>query len=193
MDGGAALPTVAGAMAGAMLVLAGAAKLPGGAAGLDAFLREAGVRATVAVAARRVVPWLELLVGVWLLSLHWAGAVAPAAAMLLGGGFAGVLALAMWRGVARPCRCFGALDRSPTHGVSLARALLLSAAAATALLASPQAGGAGTGGGEAWGLGVVLALCSVVAFALAGEALAFRAGVRHALATQAGERSGGGV
>jgi len=193
MHAGSALPTVAGAMAGAMLALAGAAKLPGGAAGLEAFLREVGLRARTAAVLRRALPWLELLVGVWLLSLRWAGVLAPALAGGLALGFAGALVLAMRRGVGRPCRCFGALDRSPAHGLSLLRALLLAGAALLALVASPGGGGAGAGGAEAWGLGVVLALCSVVAFALAGETLAFRAGVRHALASGAGERSRGGV
>jgi hypothetical protein len=136
-------------------------------------------------------PPVEALLGAWLLSLR-APRAAAAAAVVLAGGFAGALLTAMRRGVAAPCRCFGALDRGQPHRVSLARALLLLAAAATA-----SAGGAGSGDGAgvaaAWSLGVVLAVCAVVGFALVAEVAAFRAGVRRVLAGAGAREQNGGL
>jgi len=176
--GVAATATTAAALAGCLLVAAGLAKLRDG-AGVVVFLRAAGLGARTAQVVRVIAPPAEVLVGGWLLSLRTPRA-AGVAAMVLGGCFAAVMVVAMRRGVAVPCRCFGALDRAPTHGVSLARALLLLAAAATAVAGSAVAGG-GRGPAAAWLLGVVLAVCCVVGFALVGELVAFRLGVRQVL------------
>jgi hypothetical protein len=99
----------------------------------------------------------------------------------LSAGFAATLLLARLRGVDQPCRCFGVLDRAGSRGVALARAAFLLVAAATCLIAAAGAtAAASTGlGSPEWGLGVLLALCAVLGFALAGEVATFRAGVRR--------------
>jgi hypothetical protein len=138
-----------------------------------------GVPVALARAVRVGVPCVELLTGAWLM----AGVSARPAALVactLAALFVVTLLVASARGVAEPCRCFGVLDRARSHRVAVARALLLLGATAVA-----AAGGAeGTVASPPWWLGVLLSLCAVAAFALVGEVIAFRSGVRRYLAAQ---------
>jgi len=177
--------STAAAMAGTLLCVAGAAKLADGDAAAP-LLRGLGAPWWTLRAARVAVPCVELACGAWLLSgAAWraAGIVAVAVAL----GFVLTLLLASARGVAEPCRCFGALDRVRSHRLSLARAALLLGAAGAAALpvgeAAPLA--------PQWWLGVLLALTEVLAFALLGEVAAFRTGVRRELAAQTRIDNGG--
>ena len=177
--------STAAAMAGTLLCVAGAAKVADGDA-VAPLLRALGAPWPTLRAARVAVPCVELLCGAWLLSgaaSTWAATVAVVVAL----GFVATLLLASARGVAEPCRCFGALDRVRSHRISLARAALLLGAAVAATLpvggASPLA--------PQWWLGVLLALTSLPAFALLGEVASFRTGVRRELAAQAPIDNGG--
>jgi putative oxidoreductase len=172
-----AVGTVAAAMAGSLLLAAGAAKLFDRDA-VAPLLRGVGVPVAFARAARVAVPWAEMLTGAWLM----AGVSARSAALVactLAALFVATLLVASARGVAEPCRCFGVLDRARSHGVAVARALLLLGATAVA-----AAGAEGAVASPPWWLGVLLALCAVAAFALVGEVIAFRSGVRRYLAAQ---------
>jgi hypothetical protein len=159
-----AVGTVAAAMAGSLLLAAGAAKLFDRDA-VAPLLRGVGVPDGLARAARAGVPCVELAAGAWLM----AGVSARPVTLLV----------ASARGVAEPCRCFGVLDRARSHGVAVARALLLLGATAVAAAGAERAVAS-----PAWWLGVLLALCAVAAFALVGEVIAFRSGVRRYLAAQ---------
>jgi hypothetical protein len=178
MAAGAPVAVVAATSAGSVFLLAGAAKLRD-ARGLEGFVASLGMGPRAARVARRVVPALELLVGGWLLV-----GVAPLGAALAGcvlaAGFVAALMLAVVRGVAEPCRCFGALDRVRSHRVSLARALLVLAGTSIALAGAAES----TSGDVTWparATGLALAVCAVAAFALVGEVAAFRAGVQQEL------------
>jgi hypothetical protein len=177
--------STAAAMAGTLLCVAGAAKV----ADRDAvtpLLRGAGAPGWALAPAHVAVPSVELACGAWLLS----GVAAPwaaATAVLLAAAFVAMLLLASARGVAEPCRCFGALDRVRSHRLSLARAVLLLGAAVAAVLPAGEAARLA----PEWWLGVLLALTAVLAFALAGEVESFRTGVRRELAAQTRVNNGG--
>jgi uncharacterized membrane protein YphA (DoxX/SURF4 family) len=173
-----AVGTVAAAMAGSLLPVAGAAKLFDRDA-VAPLLRGVGVPDGLARVARFAVPCAELLLGVWLM----AGFLARPAALVgcaLATVFVVTLLVASARGVAEPCRCFGVLDRARSHRIAVARALLLLGATAVAAAAEADREVAS----PPWWLGVLLALCAVAAFALLGEVAAFRSGVRRHLAAQ---------
>jgi hypothetical protein len=157
-------------MAGVLLLVAGVAKLFDAGA-VAPLLRGIGVPEPLAGAARAAVPWMEIGAGAWLLS-GLATLAAAAVACALAGGFVGVLLLASARGAVQPCRCYGALDRAQSHRLSVARALLLLGACALAAAAPARAPLQ-----PEWWLGVLLALCTVMVFALLGEVVSFRRGV----------------
>lgn len=189
-DAGQVVAVTAGTAVGMALLAAGASKLRDLRA-VDPFLRALGLPPDVARAVRTGLPVAELAIGTWLAS---AVALRPAAAvgcaLLLG--FVAAQALAVLRGVAEPCRCYGSLDRSGSHRLALARALLL-LAGATVALAAAEAGGAD---GTAWtarGLGSLLALAALLAFALAGEVTAFRSGTARVLAAGGQQGFDGGA
>lgn len=165
---------VTAALAGGMLLAAASAKLVERAHGND-LLRALGLPARLAEA----LPFVELAAAGCLL-----GGIAPlaaaSAATALALTFVTVLLVAQVRGVSAPCRCFGALDSATPAGVSLARALFIVAVTAT-LTAAVAAGGHPrvTPAGPASWLGALLALCTVLAFALAGQALSFHRALRR--------------
>ena len=190
MSAAAALASAAGAMAGTLLLVAGAAKLVDR-AGIAPLLRGLGAPASLLQGAQVAVPGVEAACGAWLLT-SLAPLPASAVAALLSAAFVATLLLAAARGVAEPCRCFGALDRAGSRRVAVARAALLVAVSLVALGASLSlslslrgAGAGATAGSPAWWLGVLLALGAVLAFALIGEVAAFRTGVRRRLAADA--------
>ncbi|HXA29382.1 MAG TPA: MauE/DoxX family redox-associated membrane protein [Candidatus Angelobacter sp.] len=188
MSAAAALASAAGAMAGTLLLVAGAAKLVDR-AGIAPLLRGLGAPASLLQGAQVAVPGVEAACGAWLLT-SLAPLPASAVAALLSAAFVATLLLAAARGVAEPCRCFGALDRAGSRRVAVARAALLVAVSLVALGASLSlslrgAGAGATAGAPAWWLGVLLALGAVLAFALIGEVAAFRTGVRRRLAADA--------
>lgn len=185
MSAASALASGAGAMAGTLLLVAGVAKLVDG-GGVGPLLRGLGVPVWLVRCAQVAVPCAEVACGALLLTAL-APLLAGAFAALLSAAFVGTLLLAAARGVAEPCRCFGALDRAGSRRVAVARAGLLLAVSLVALGASLSLNGTGAGasataGGATWWLGVLLALCAVLAFALIGEVAAFRTGVRRRLA-----------
>jgi hypothetical protein len=180
MTAGAAVATCAGALAGAMLLAAGVAKLADRRA-VAPLLAALGLPRALVEPVRRLLPFAEIGAGGWLLSAR-ALPQAATAAVALSFVFAATLLLARLRGVDQPCRCFGAIDRAGSRGVALARAAFLLAAAAVCLGgATAAASGDATAGvwSPEWGLGVLLALGAVLGFALAGEVATFRAGVRR--------------
>lgn len=159
---------------GLVLTLAGVAKLRDP-AGMEPFLRAVGLRGGVRDVVWRAVPAGEVVAGAWLVS-GIARVAAAACACVLAFGFVCALVIAVLRGVAEPCRCFGTLDRSASHRVSLARATAVLGGAALAL------GGGGAGAAlPARAAGLAFAVCGVAAFALLSEVSAFRAGVRREL------------
>jgi len=181
MGGAGSVGLVSATALGLTLLLAGAAKARD-ARPLGLFLDALGAGPRVSRALRVAAPVAELLVGACLV----AGVVplaAAAAAVLLGAAFAGTLALATLRGVAQPCRCFGALDRAASHRVALARALVVLGGAVAALAAAllEPAAPAVASSWAARAVGCALFVCCVVAFTLLGEVAAFRAGVRREL------------
>ncbi len=180
MSGVGQAAVTAGTAVGLVLVAAGLGKLRGDSASVQPFLRALGLRRRSALRAVAVgLPAAEVSVGFWLTSgVALRGAAAAAAALCAG--FALVLSLALARGVAEPCRCFGVLDHATSHRLSLARALLLLGGAGVALGAA--GGGDAAGAWPARGLGALLALCAVLGFALLGEVAAFRSGVDGELA-----------
>lgn len=177
--------TAAAAMAGALLCIAGAAKMSDRDAVVPLLLG-IGLPPPLVRGARVAVPAVEMLCGAWLLSAL-ASVAAAAVAVAVAAGFVVTLLAASARGAAEPCRCFGALDRVRSHRVSLARALLLLGAA----LASLAGGGAAARFTPEWWLGVLLALTVVPAFALIGEVAWFRTGVRRQLAAETRISNGG--
>jgi hypothetical protein len=171
-------------MAGVLLLVAGVAKLVDG-GGMRPLLRGVGVPESLVRAARFGVPVVEVVTGVWLLTASLPVA-AGAVASLVAASFVVTLLLASARGVAEPCRCFGALDRARSPRVSLARALVLLVAALVVPVAASRAGAASAALAPEWWLGVLLALSAVLGFALIGEVAAFRDGVRRRLAAETG-------
>jgi hypothetical protein len=142
---------VAAGVVGAVLMLAGVAKLAGPVprVGLPTWVES-------------LLPWIELTIG----ALVVAGfRVAAGAAFLLLAGFTGWLARQLLRGDRRPCGCFGETAGRPVSGWSIGRNLGLMGAAAIAM--------AGVDGPSGWPgpvAGAVLGVLLVVAESRAGTA-----------------------
>lgn len=140
---------MAAGIVGAVLLLAGVAKLAGPAPqiGLPRWVEA-------------VLPWVELAVG----ALVVAGfRVAAGAAILLLAGFTGWLARRLRRGDRRPCGCFGEAAGRPVSGWSIGRNVVLMVIAAVA-----AAGIDGPSGLTGRIAGVVLGVVLVVAESRAG-------------------------
>ena len=85
---------------------------------------------------RRAFPWAELaLAAALLLSWGWAAIAAAALALLLCIAYVGLVARALAAPELVPCGCFGESDARPVDRATLARNLVLVAAAAVGLLA----------------------------------------------------------
>jgi uncharacterized membrane protein YphA (DoxX/SURF4 family) len=114
----------AGALVGAILVIAGVAKLTS--RGWPSQARAIGVPPW----AVRVVPILEVAIGAALVAgLPYAGWAAIALLV----GFTVFLVLALLRGVEAPCACFGSMSSRPVTWWSVVRNVVLVALAAVSL------------------------------------------------------------
>jgi methylamine utilization protein MauE len=110
---------VAAGLVGAVLLLAGGAKIAGSVAlpGLPRWLGS-------------VLPYVELAVGALVLAGFWPAGVA---ALVLLAGFTGWLVRQLARGDRRPCRCFGETGGHPVGPWSIGRNVLLMAAVTVAV------------------------------------------------------------
>lgn len=114
----------AGALVGAVLVIAGVAKLTS--RGWPSQARAIGAPPW----AVRVVPILEVAIGAALVAgLPYAGWAAIALLV----GFTVFLVLALLRGVEAPCACFGSMSSRPVTWWSVVRNVVLVALAAVSL------------------------------------------------------------
>ncbi len=114
----------AGALVGAILVIAGVAKLTS--RGWPSQARSIGAPAW----AVRVVPVLEVAIGAALVAgVPYAGF----AALVLLVGLTAFLVVALLRGVEAPCACFGSMSSRPVTWWSVVRNVLLMALAVVSL------------------------------------------------------------
>jgi len=114
----------AGAIVGAVLIVAGVAKLTS--RGWPSQARAIGAPSW----AVRVVPVVEIAVGAALVAgVPYAGW----AALVLLGGLSVFLAVALLRGVEAPCACFGSMSARPVSWWSVARNLVLMVLAVVSL------------------------------------------------------------
>jgi len=116
-----------------VFVVAGAAKLrdPNG---MWSMLRGFGAGVRASDAAARVLPWLELGVGVLLLPAASAGWAAIAAIGLLGA-FTAAIAWNLARGRRPECRCFGQIGAGPVGVEAIGRNAVFAALAASVFVA----------------------------------------------------------
>ena len=116
--------TWAGAVVGAVLIVAGVAKMTS--RGWPSQARAIGAPSWAA----RVVPIIEIAIGAALVAgVPYAGW----AALALLGGLSVFLAVALVRGVKAPCACFGSLSTRPVTWWSVARNVVLMVLAVVSL------------------------------------------------------------
>jgi hypothetical protein len=133
---------VAAGLVGAVLLVAGAAKIAGSTSvpGLPRW-------------AQAVLPFVELGLGAFLLAGFFWASVAATALLV---GFTAWLIGMLWRGDRRPCGCFGEAAARPVGGWSVVRNLVLLGAAVVVTAGADRPGGwAGRGLGAAAGLVLV--------------------------------------
>lgn len=153
-----------------VLAVAGAAKLadrPGGRAAVSGF----GVPAPLAGPIAAALPLVELAAAVLLIPSLSARAGAALALLLLLA-FSAAIARSIARGEAPECHCFGALHSEPAGPRTLARNLVLAAAAAVVLAGGPGASATAWLAGLDAGWVTALLLGLALAGAITGAATA---------------------
>jgi hypothetical protein len=163
------LAHTAAAFAGVVLLVAGGAKMRER-DDLARVLRDIGLPPGAGAVAA-VVPWVEGVVALGLLT----GVAAPVA-VPLAASLAVVLLLVhlrIARGPGTPCRCFGALDVSDSAVVGLGRALALVVAVLLALPSSLGASFVAAVQVDALATGALLAVTLLVATTIVDRAIAF--------------------
>lgn len=112
---------------GGMFLLAGWAKITEPDAFFISLMNYGYFEANFAYRVSRVLPWVEVVAGLWLV-VGWK----PLGASLFGGGltaaFTVVLFLAWWQGLQVECSCFGPLSLGSTPAAGLLRNAFLLAA-----------------------------------------------------------------
>lgn len=126
---GEVLAWVASILLGAVLVVAGAAKLAGG-RHWAAQVSTLGIDARLAA----LVPWCEIVVGA-VVATRLSHPLGPIAAIALLAAFTVWLVTQLLRGVVAECACFGGISRRPMSWRDVARNAALLALAVIALAA----------------------------------------------------------
>lgn len=126
-----------GLLLGLIFVVSGLMKLRDRSATAKAVASLTGLPPVAAKAVGRLLPWIELLLGGWLISGYSLRLAALTTGVVLTV-FSVLLLVSLHRGRMVVCRCFGAVSNTPVNGWTVLRNALLTMVAA-ALAVTPEA------------------------------------------------------